>query len=140
MADKQITAVATETGKGVYQAEVNVSGHMILGDEPEDVGGENSGPAPMDLLVGALAECTAMTVRFYARQQNWPLQHVSVTVTHRKGGEGAVSPRQDMFSKQVVMQGTELTGEQRAKLIEIAAKCPIQRVLEGTPQIHTQEG
>lgn len=78
-----------------------------------------------------------MTVRWYAIQQKWPLEHVQVTLTHRKGGEGATSARQDVFSKTITLKGDALTTEQRAKLIEIAAKCPVQRTLEGTPLIHT---
>ena len=81
-----------------------------------------------------------MTVRWYALQQKWPLEHVAVTLTHRKGGAGASSARQDVFTKTITLTGDALTAEQRQKLLEIAAKCPIQRVLEGTPLIHTLAG
>lgn len=137
MADKMIAAHVTETGASAYAVSIDVSGHGLTGDEPVDFGGGNLGPAPYDLLTAALGECTAMTVRWYALQQKWPLEHVEVTLTHQKGGEGAASPRQDVFSKTIRLKGDSLTPEQRAKLIEIAAKCPVQRTLEGTPLIRT---
>jgi putative redox protein len=137
MADKMIAAHVTETGASAYAVSIDVSGHGLTGDEPVDFGGGNLGPAPYDLLTAALGECTAMTVRWYALQQKWPLEHVEVTLTHQKGGDGASSPRQDVFSKTIRLTGDALTPDQRAKLIEIAAKCPVQRTLEGTPLIRT---
>lgn len=137
MADEIRRAHVTETGASAYAVSIDVSGHGLTGDEPVDFGGGNLGPAPYDLLTAALGECTAMTVRWYALQQKWPLEHVEVTLTHQKGGEGAASPRQDVFSKTIRLKGDALTPEQRAKLIEIAAKCPVQRTLEGTPLIRT---
>lgn len=131
------TAHVTESGESDFAVAIEVSGHRLTGDEPVDQGGGNLGPAPYDLLTAALAECTAMTVRWYALQQKWPLEHVEVTVTHRKGGPGAISPRQDMFAKQIRLRGPGLSAEQKAKLIEVAAKCPVQRSLEGTPHILT---
>lgn len=138
MARTETIAQARETGDSAYAVRIEVSGHSILGDEPEEFGGGNLGPNPYDLLVAALAECTAMTVRWYAIQQKWPLEHVAVRIVHRKGGPGAASPRQDVFEKCVTVTGAELNDEQREKLIEVAAKCPVQRTLEGTPLITTR--
>lgn len=137
MAEKSVVAHVRETGESAYAVAIDVSGHALIGDEPIDFGGGNLGPAPFDLLTASLGECTAMTIRWYALQQKWPLEHVSVRMTHRKGGEGAASPRQDVFSKTITLVGPDLTAEQQAKLIEIAAKCPVQRTLEGTPLIMT---
>lgn len=140
MADKTISAHVTETGASPYAVAITVSGHSLAGDEPVDFGGGNLGPAPYDLLTAALGECTAMTIRWYALQQKWPLEHVEVSLTHQKGGDGTTSARQDVFSKTITLKGDALTAEQRAKLIEIAAKCPVQRTLEGTPLIRTIGG
>jgi putative redox protein len=137
MAEKQTHALVSETGASPYAVAIEVSGHRLTGDEPLDFGGGNTGPAPYDLLTAALGECTAMTIRWYALKQKWPLEHVEVTMTHQKGGEGSSSPRQDLFSKTIRLTGPDLTPEQRAKLIEVAAKCPVQRTLEGTPLIRT---
>ena len=126
------TAHITETGDSDFAVTISVSGHTLKGDEPEYAGGKNLGPAPYDYLTAALGECTAMTVRWYALQQKWPLEKVEVTLSHRKEG------RQDIFEKTITITGAVLTDDQRAKLIEVAAKCPVQRTLEGTPSIITK--
>lgn len=131
MTERIIHAHITETGESAYAVDISVSGHRLIGDEPVDAGGGNLGPAPYDLLVAALGECTAMTVRWYAIQQKWPLDKVEVKLTHRKEG------KQDVFEKSIALHGDSLTDEQHSKLIEIAAKCPVQRTLEGTPVIQT---
>jgi putative redox protein len=131
MTGKPITAHVVENGASGYAVAIDVSGHALIGDEPLDAGGGNLGPAPYDLLTAALGECTAMTVRWYALQQKWPLDKVEVTLTHRKEG------KQDMFTKSITLYGDALSDEQRKKLIEIASKCPVQRTLEGTPMIQT---
>ncbi len=138
MAEKETRAEIQETGESRYAVAITVSGHDLIGDEPEDFGGGNLGPAPYDFLVAALGECTAMTVRWYAIRQKWPLERVEVTLTHRKGGPGAASARQDVFTKCVRLTGPDLTDEQREKLIDVAAKCPVQRSLEGTPLLQTR--
>lgn len=138
MARSETIADVSETGESAYAVRIEVSGHQLTGDEPVDFGGGNLGPNPYDLLVAALAECTAMTVRWYALQQKWPLQHVAVRIVHRKGGSDAASPRQDVFEKCVTLTAPGLDDAQRAKLIEVAAKCPVQRTLEGTPLITTR--
>lgn len=133
MAEKTITAHVTETGESIFSVDIDVSTHRIKGDEPWESGGKNLGPAPYDMLLASLGECTAMTVRWYARQQNWPLDKVEVALTHHKEN------KQDFFTKTITLHGPSLTGEQRSKLIDVAAKCPIQRTLEGTPIIKTNK-
>ncbi len=130
-ADKIITAQIDETGQSNYAVRIDVSGHEIMGDEPEDFGGKNLGPAPYDLLTAALGECTAMTVRWYALQQKWPLEKVEVKLTFQKIDKVGV------FEKHITIHGDDLTDEQRQKLIEVAAKCPVQRTLEGKMEVRT---
>lgn len=130
-ADKIITALIKETGESDYAVSIDVSGHNIKGDEPVNAGGANLGPAPYDLLTAALGECTAMTVRWYALQQKWPLDKVEVKLTHQKVDKVSV------FEKQVIVYGEALSADQRQKLIEVAAKCPVQRTLEGKVEIKT---
>lgn len=78
-----------------------------------------------------------MTVRWYARQQNWPLERVEVAVAHAKGGAEGTSTKADHFTKTIRVTGQDLTEEQRDKLIAVASRCPVQRTLEGTPVITT---
>lgn len=129
--DKLITAHITETDESAYAVAIEVNGHSLKGDEPESFGGGNTGPAPYDLLLAALGECTAMTVRWYAIQKDWPLEKVEVNITHQK------VEKLDKFEKKISIHGEKLTDEQRQKLIEIAAKCPVQRTLEGKVEIRT---
>jgi putative redox protein len=126
-----ITAHIVETGESAYAVAIEVNGHTLNGDEPESFGGGNTGPAPYDMLLAALGECTAMTVRWYAIQQNWPLEKVEVTLTHQK------VEKVDTFEKKNTIHGDALSDEQRQKLIEIAAKCPVQRTLESKVEIRT---
>ncbi len=128
---KTISASVTENGNGAFGVDIDVSGHRLSGDEPQDFGGQNLGPAPYDLLTAALGECTAMTVRWYAIQQKWPLERAEAVLTHHKEG------RTDHFTKTITLHGPDLTPEQREKLIDVAKKCPVQRTLEGTPVITT---
>lgn len=115
---------------------IDVSGHHILGDEPPAIGGLNLGPAPFDLLTAALAECTAMTVRWFARQQGWPLDHVDVVVEHEKAAVEGHPGKIDVFRKSVSVTG-DLTDEQKTRLIAVAQRCPVQKTLEGPVQIST---
>lgn len=137
--EKVTRAFVTETHETPYAVAIEVSGYHIKGDEPESVGGGNLGPAPYDILLAALGECTAMTVRWFAIQRNWPLDKVSVVLTHHKEKSSQGLSQQDVFTKKIILEGPALTQDQRLKLIEIAAKCPVQRTLEGTPIIHTTQ-
>jgi putative redox protein len=134
MNEKIISAHVIETGESAFAVNIAVSGHKIKGDEPVDAGGGDLGPSPYDVLTAALGECTAMTVRWYARQHQWPLDKVEVNLTHHKEGV------QDFFSKEVILHGADLTSEQHARLIAIAGKCPVHKTLEGTPIIETRAG
>ena len=129
--EKQIAAHVVETGGSAYAVSISVSGHTLKGDEPISFGGGNLGPAPYDLLLAALGECTAMTVRWYAIQQKWPLEKVEVKLSHQK------IDKVDTFEKEVIVHGDALTDEQRQKLVNVAAKCPVQRTLESGVVIRT---
>jgi putative redox protein len=138
-----ISADISENGKSAFSVSISVSGHELQGDEPVSAGGANLGPAPYDLLLAALGECTAMTVRWYARRQNWPLERVDVHMTYSKrevvdnlAAEGR-SGKVDIFTKDITIHGDALTEEQRNKLIDVAAKCPVQKTLLSTPIIRT---
>ena len=138
MTDGMTRATITENGESPYAVTIKVSGHELRGDEPDSFGGSNTGPAPYDLLTAALGECTAITVRWYAEKHNWPLEEVKVTVAfHKEEVEGGARPI-DVFEKHVILHGNDLSDEQRQKLLDVAAKCPIQRTMEGAPVIRTE--
>ncbi len=118
--------------------------HMLVADEPVAYGGTDRGPSPYGLVSAGLAACTSMTVRMYARRKGWPLEHIWVDVAHDKlhgsdaGGADGAQPKIDRFSRIVHLQG-ELTMEQRARLMEIADRCPVHRTLEASAEVVTTE-
>lgn len=115
-----------ETGEGRFQVEVRAGGARFLADEPPEVGGLGSGPTPYDLVSAGLGACTAMTVRLYAASKAWPLDRVKVRVGHAREADQSVP---DVFSRELFLAG-DLSDDQRAKLLEIADKCPVDRTLE----------
>lgn len=129
-------APPTQAQGSPFAMAIEVSGHQILGDEPSEMGGLDLGPAPYDLLTAALAECTAMTVRWFARQKNWPLDHVDVVVYHEKAEVEGHPGKIDTFRKSVSVSG-DLSEDQRTRLLEVAARCPVHKTLEGAVQIAT---
>ena len=135
------------TGHGKFGTEVHTVSHRFVSDEPTGYGGDDTGPTPYDLLNAALGTCTAMTMKMYADRKKLPLEGVSIHVTHeRDHGEDcdhahAMEKGEQIQSlnRAITIRGEELTEEDRAKLIEIADKCPVHRTLEGHLHIHTQE-
>ncbi|WEK42521.1 MAG: OsmC family protein [Candidatus Sphingomonas colombiensis] len=136
MAEKTVARVHDAQGSPLAVA-IDVSGHHIFGDEPIARGGANLGPTPYDLLTAALAQCTAITVRWFARQHDWPLEHVEVEVEHGKRLEAGSDETIDEFRKKVVLTGPRLTNEQRLKLFNVAENCPVHKTLTGTIRIRT---
>ncbi|MEE9195243.1 MAG: bifunctional alpha/beta hydrolase/OsmC family protein, partial [Alphaproteobacteria bacterium] len=78
------TVVVQETGEGKFTQRIAAGAHQLRADEPESVGGDDSGPGPYDLVLAGLGACTSMTLRLYAERKGWPLSRVTVTLTHDK--------------------------------------------------------
>ncbi|WP_116813305.1 OsmC family protein [Steroidobacter cummioxidans] len=140
MAPPRIHVTVSETAKSPFAVRIEMGSHVLAGDEPVDAGGGGLGPSPFELLSAALAECTAMTVRWYARQQGWPVEHVAVSVDYGKELLAGASTPRDVFEKTIAIRGPQLTDEQRKRLLDVAARCPVQRVLEGSPLIKAKLG
>lgn len=111
---------------GTLKHEVEMGSHSIVADEPEDEGGDDAGPTPQELLAASLASCTAITMEMYADRKGWEIGDVSVDVTYEPAQRGSPT-RFNM----VVNLPKELPEEQRERLMQIGAKCPVHRVLEG---------
>jgi putative redox protein len=135
--------IVRETRQGHLQQEIRTGAHHLIADEPVDVGGGNSGPNPYDLLLASLGACTAMTLRLYAERKGLPLDRVTVRLTHAKihaadcarceTREGKI----DHIERGLVLEGT-LDDEMRARLLEIAEKCPVHRTLTSEIEIATR--
>ena len=131
--------VVRGNAKGFTQ-EIVVGPYQLTADEPKDMGGDDEGPTPYDLLLAALGSCTSITVTMYAQNKSWPLQDVTVRVRHSRvhaedcaeceTKEGKI----DRIELDIEFAGP-LSGEQRSKLLEIAKKCPVHRTLTSETNI-----
>jgi putative redox protein len=111
---------------GTLSHAVDIRDHTLTADEPEDHGGGDTGPSPQELLAASLASCTAITMEMYAQRKGWELGDVTVDVDYEPAQRG--SPTR---FRMVVNFPKELPEEQRERLMQIGAKCPVHRVLEG---------
>ncbi len=139
-APEGIVRVSEADARGFLQ-DVNAGPlHHTLADEPVAYGGTNKGMSPYGFLAAGLGACTSMTLRMYARRKGWPLDHVSVDVSHDKvhaqDAAGAGSVRVDTFRREIRLTG-DLDDDQRARLLEIADKCPVHRTLEHGAKVET---
>ena len=141
--DERIDGIRVmEAGDGKFAQTIYAGQHRLRADEPVELGGADSGPSPYDLLVAALGACTAMTVRLYADRKQIPLERVIVDLKHGKvhaadcaeceTREGTI----DRIDRVVTIEGP-LDDAQRAKLLEIADKCPVHRTLKSEIWIST---
>jgi putative redox protein len=142
-APEGIVRVSEADPKGFLQ-DVNAGpDHHVLADEPEAYGGADRGMSPYGFLSAGLGACTSMTIRMYARRKGWPLRHVSVDVSHDKvhaqDANSRSDAKADKFTRVVRLEG-DLTDEQRARLLEIADKCPVHRTLERSSTVVTEAG
>jgi putative redox protein len=126
-------ASAQETGAGRFQVRIEAGGAVLIADEPAEAGGLGSGPNPYELLCAALAACTTMTLRLYAERKGWPVAAIRTQVGHQRE-QGATPP--DLFVRRIALP-PGLDARQRAKLIEIADRCPVHRTLVGGARVAT---
>ena len=132
-----------ESGPGRLTQQISARRHRLTADEPHPVG-DDAGPTPYDLLLAALGACTSMTVRMYADRKQWPLERIVVDSRHFRihakdcdeceTATGMV----DRIERDITLIGP-LDADQRAKLLDIADRCPVHRTLRSEVSIHTAE-
>jgi putative redox protein len=126
-----------------FRTEVEVGGHRLVVDEPIAVGGADHGPTPYEMLLAGLGACTAMTLRLYADRRKWPLERARISLQHRKvHAQDCVDcvtkpAKMDVVDRILHLEGP-LTDEQKAKLLEIAERCPVHQTLQSKIQVNTR--
>jgi putative redox protein len=126
-----------------FAQDVSAGGHRFVSDEPESAGGTDRGPSPYDLLLAALGSCTSMTIAMYARRKHWPLERVSVRLRHtRVHAEDCAVCDESEAKLTVIERDIDLVGalddDKRARLLEIANRCPVHRTLTSRIDIRTR--
>lgn len=147
--DMPATVVVSETRNGKFQNVVRSGRHRMVADEPASVGGMDSGPSPYDFLAIALGACTTMTLRMYADFKKIDIGTVSVEIDHAKihasdciectDEERAAGGKIDRFERHITVSG-ETDDALRAKLVEIADRCPVHRTLTHGAKVATRYG
>jgi putative redox protein len=119
-------AIARRVKADGYAHEIQIRHHRLTADEPDELGGDDLGPSPQELLAGSLASCTAITVAMYAERKDWDVGQLEVEVSY------ATSERIGLTQFDVVLRlPAELNENQRERLREIAGRCPVHRSLAG---------
>jgi uncharacterized OsmC-like protein len=143
MDESEARTVVVRGSAADFVQEVTVCRHRLVADEPASQGGTDTGPNPYDLLLAGLGSCTSMTVALYARRKQWPLEAVRVELRHSRvhAADCATCETKegllDRIERDVTFLGP-LSGEQRARLLEIANKCPVHRTLMSEIDIRTR--
>ena len=138
------TVVVRGSASGLAQR-IEIGKHRLQSDEPISAGGTDTGPGPYELLLAALGSCTSMTLALYARRKQWPLEEVTVSLKHsRVYAEDCADcetkvGRLDKIEREILLAGP-LSAEQRARLLEIADKCPVHRTLTSEIRIESKLG
>jgi len=138
MSDDDRTVVAV-TEPGTFATDVRVRGHALVADEPEALGGTDTGATPGELVAAALAACTTITLRMYADRKEWPLETVAVSVERQidGGATGAGSRAAPRYLRTLKLAGP-LDEAQIARLRQVADRCPVHRQLAGGTEITTE--
>lgn len=132
-----------DAAEGVFPQWVAAGSHRLRADEPASVGGGDSGPAPYDFLLAALGACTNMTLKMYAKRKGWRIEQLETRLRHDRvhaedcadceTKEGMV----DRIDRRIIIEGP-LDADQRARLAEIADKCPVHRTLHNEITVVTE--
>ncbi|MCV9388301.1 bifunctional alpha/beta hydrolase/OsmC family protein [Reichenbachiella ulvae] len=134
--------VVVQIGADGYTCDILADKHRLRADEPEDVGGNDYGPDPYELLLSSLGACTVMTLRMYADRKKWELEEVKVHLNHEKDYPKNCEncdekSRIDQITRKIELKGN-LSEEQKKRLIEIANRCPVHRTLHSPVEVYTE--
>jgi len=135
--------VSVNSGSLRFVQNISVGPHLFRADEPSENGGKDAGPDPFELILAALGACAGITVQMYADRKQWPLEGVHVVLSYTRA---AAEDRADFDTKMGTVDGIEmgmvfdgdLSEDQQRRMLEIAGKCPIHRLLSSPVPIQTK--
>lgn len=134
------TVTVSHIAGTTYQSRIEGEETAFIADEPVTSGGDGLGPSPYELLLAGLAHCTVLTILLYARRKEWAITGVTIRANHERlvieeESEGELRRRKvERITQQITIEG-DLDDGQRARLMEIAGKCPVHRTLTGELEI-----
>ena len=131
---KNVSSLVSLTNKN-YLAEAKTRHHFLTIDEPVDLGGDDNGPTPVEYLLTAVGSCVSITLRMYAERKGWDVGKIKVIVSQKEEltSEGIKKSLVEDISFE-----KEITEEQRVKLLVIAGKCPVAKMVKGETEIETK--
>jgi putative redox protein len=124
------TVIVAKGSSGKYQQSIQIGPHAFIADEPTEVGGDDAGPTPHEILLSSLGACTSITLHMYASRKGWALRTVTVGLEDQK------MPDAYVIKRTIHLEG-DLTDEQRSRLLEIANRCPVHKTLTGEIRIES---
>jgi putative redox protein len=133
MNNENLTEVVAKISEKNYKTEIFARQHIVIGDEPLSIGGEDLGMMPFELLLGSLGECTAITLRMYAARKAWDVKNISVKLTLR---EISTEDKTSYIKRTLSFEG-DLTEEQKNRMLQIANACPVHKLLTNPIQIQS---
>ncbi|WP_411031934.1 alpha/beta fold hydrolase [Spongiimicrobium sp. 3-5] len=134
---------ASLDGDDGFTTQMKIGNHYVLADEPLEVGGNDFGPSPYELVSAGLSACTAMTIQMYAKRKGWPVDNVEVHTSYGKDHAADCeacelpSAKIDTFNREIKLTG-DLDEKQRQRIMQIADKCPVHRTLHSETQVITK--
>jgi putative redox protein len=125
-------SIVSRKSEGRLSYEIMIGGrHRIVVDEPTSNGGDDLGPNPYDLFDASLVACTSLTLMLYAQRKTWPLEDVRVTIDRDTTDERQGTYR---LARRIELVGA-LDDAQRQRLLEIADRCPIHRLMHSKIEV-----
>jgi putative redox protein len=128
-----MASIKASIGREHYATKIHsTTGNSLTADEPYETGGMNLGMNPGELFAASLASCTCITLRMYADRKEWPLESVDMVVDTDTDKETGVTT----INKTITLNGP-LDEEQKKRLLQIAEKCPINKMLNNPITLNT---
>jgi putative redox protein len=114
-----------------FEITATIRSHKVTFDEPKDLGGQDKGPGATEMLCASLAACTVATIKMYVNHKGWKVESLSCDVDKSTNTEGKA-----VFTRKVTVTGP-LDDEQKNRILAVANKCPVHKILEGSNIIET---